>query len=195
MISPRVDLDGAGCSPRIVMAVTDLPEPDSPTMANTSPRCTSKRHAVDGLDDAVVGGEAWPARSRTDRRTSRVRRAIERSTSSFGSSASRRPSPTNTKASTVRKMAMPGKNSRCGALDEAALAVGDHEAPRRRGRTAGRRRGTTAPPRTGSRRRPRWCRSTMIGWRALGRMWRNMMRVRPIPEGRAASTYSSCCAD
>jgi hypothetical protein len=30
-----------GCRPRIDMAVTDFPEPDSPTMASTSPRATS----------------------------------------------------------------------------------------------------------------------------------------------------------
>ena len=52
---------------------------------------------------------------------------------SFGSRASRRPSPTNTNASTVRKMAPAGKNSRWGALVEAALRVGHHQAPRRRG--------------------------------------------------------------
>ncbi len=32
---------GSGCRPRMAIAVTDLPEPDSPTMANTSPRWTS----------------------------------------------------------------------------------------------------------------------------------------------------------
>ena len=42
----------------MLIAVTDLPEPDSPTIANTSPRLTSKRDAVDRLDFAVVGVEA-----------------------------------------------------------------------------------------------------------------------------------------
>ena len=44
-------------SPRIVIAVTDLPEPDSPTMANTSPRWTSKDTPSTAGTYAVVGGE------------------------------------------------------------------------------------------------------------------------------------------
>ena len=44
-----------GIRPRIVIAVTDLPEPDSPTMANTSPRWTSKDTPSTARTDAVVG--------------------------------------------------------------------------------------------------------------------------------------------
>ena len=40
MILPTGTLT-VGISPRIVIAVTDLPEPDSPTMENTSPRWMS----------------------------------------------------------------------------------------------------------------------------------------------------------
>ena len=39
------------------MAVTDLPDPDSPTTEKTWPRLDVERHAVDGLDHAVVGVE------------------------------------------------------------------------------------------------------------------------------------------
>ena len=49
---------GPRVSPISVMPVTDLPEPDSPTTATTSPRLTVEGDAVDGLDDAFVGGEA-----------------------------------------------------------------------------------------------------------------------------------------
>ena len=41
----------------IVIAVTLLPEPDSPTMPSTLPRSSVERHAVDGADDAVLGRE------------------------------------------------------------------------------------------------------------------------------------------
>ena len=40
-ISPSMT-PSVGSSPRMLMAVTDLPEPDSPTTANTSPRSMSK---------------------------------------------------------------------------------------------------------------------------------------------------------
>ena len=40
-----------------VIAVTLLPEPDSPTIPSTLPRSSSKRDAVDGPDDAVLGRE------------------------------------------------------------------------------------------------------------------------------------------
>ena len=39
------------------MAVTDLPEPDSPTTASTSPAVQVEAHAVHGLDDAFLGRE------------------------------------------------------------------------------------------------------------------------------------------
>ena len=42
------------------MLVTDLPEPDSPTMPRVLPRSMLKRQPVDGLDQAVVGREVHP---------------------------------------------------------------------------------------------------------------------------------------
>ena len=39
------------------MAVTDLPQPDSPTTASTSPGGEVERDAVDGLNHTLLGGE------------------------------------------------------------------------------------------------------------------------------------------
>ena len=110
----------------IVSAVTLLPQPDSPTMPRDSPRASEKRHAVDGLDDAVhrlevrpqvahveqhVVGGGGPAGGAAVRR--RVRAVLTASSvmrGTSGRSASRRPSPMKLTASTVRTMKRPGKN-------------------------------------------------------------------------------------
>ena len=52
------------CRPRIACSVTDLPEPDSPTMPRISPRATSKDDAVDALTMPSSVGN-WTRRSRT----------------------------------------------------------------------------------------------------------------------------------
>ena len=49
---------GDRVSPISVIEVTDLPEPDSPTIATTSPAVDGERDAVDGPHDAVLGAEA-----------------------------------------------------------------------------------------------------------------------------------------
>ena len=41
----------------IDIAVTLLPEPDSPTMPSTSPAADAERDAVDGPDEPVLGAE------------------------------------------------------------------------------------------------------------------------------------------
>ena len=48
---------GERVSPSSVIAVTDLPQPDSPTTARISPGAQVERDAVDGLHDALVGRE------------------------------------------------------------------------------------------------------------------------------------------
>ena len=47
-----------GSRPMMVIAVTDLPEPDSPTIENTSPRWMSKETPSTARTTPVVGGEA-----------------------------------------------------------------------------------------------------------------------------------------
>ena len=44
--------------PCTAIDVTDLPEPDSPTMPSTSPRSQVEAHAAHGVHHAVVGREA-----------------------------------------------------------------------------------------------------------------------------------------
>ena len=48
----------SGCRPRMLIAVTDLPEPDSPTMREHLAARDVEADAVDRLHDAVVGVEA-----------------------------------------------------------------------------------------------------------------------------------------
>ena len=112
-----------------------------------------------------------------------------------GSSASRRPSPMKLIAITVRAMAMPGKNAHHQLPDDLVLLrvrqrvapaevlgveTEVEEAHERLGHDRGR-------PRAGS---P----TTMIGPRALGRMWRKVIRLSLTPTARAAST-KSCFAE
>ncbi len=55
----------------MVSAVTDLPEPDSPTMANTSPRLMSKEMPSTGLT-TPSGVSKWAFRSRIESSASSV---------------------------------------------------------------------------------------------------------------------------
>ena len=46
--------------PMIARLVTDLPEPDSPTIASVLPLLDPRRHAVDGVHEAVLGAGTGP---------------------------------------------------------------------------------------------------------------------------------------
>ena len=60
-ISPETILPGGlGIRRMIERFVTDLPEPDSPTMPSVSPRSQVEADAVNRLDDAVLGLEVRP---------------------------------------------------------------------------------------------------------------------------------------
>ena len=48
---------GFGIRPMIESAVTDLPQPDSPTIPSVLPFSTAKLIAVDGAHDAIAGEE------------------------------------------------------------------------------------------------------------------------------------------
>ena len=65
---PSASIRASGSSPRMLMAVTDLPEPDSPTTAKTSPRWTSKdTPSTARTSPSSVGNVV--CRSRTDSST------------------------------------------------------------------------------------------------------------------------------
>src|SRR4051794_40867365 len=74
------------CSPRMAWLVTDLPEPDSPTMPSTLPRSRSKVRPSTALTRPSPVGKCT-RRSRTDRNAS-VRRSSSTVTSS-GSAVTR----------------------------------------------------------------------------------------------------------
>ena len=56
-LAPGMRAGGMSRMPMIAWAVTDLPEPDSPSTASVSPAVDGVADAVDGLDDALAGVE------------------------------------------------------------------------------------------------------------------------------------------
>ena len=54
---PTIFAGGFGIRPMIDSAVTDLPQPDSPTMPSVLPASSEKRDAVDRAHDAVAREE------------------------------------------------------------------------------------------------------------------------------------------
>ena len=117
-----------GSRPITAAAVTDLPEPDSPTTQTISPGCTVR------LRSWIAKARSPPPGSRTERfRTSRTggaHRPFPKLRAVRGSSASRRPSPIMLTASTVG----PGTGPETGsprARSERRSALGHDVAPAR----------------------------------------------------------------
>ena len=116
-----------GSRPITASIATDLPEPDSPTIASTSPASTESRRRR-------RRGTRRP-RCRTRPRGCGSRGAPSAQLRfSFGSSASRRPSPIRLMASTVIRMARPGNVTTHQALQDELARLGEHGAPFRRRR-------------------------------------------------------------
>ena len=96
-----------GISRRIDFAVTDLPQPLSPTIASVSPALDVERDAVDRAVHAVrraeMGLQVFDLEQR--HRSHQSRFAMR------GSSASRSPSPSRFTASTVTDRKIAGKNT------------------------------------------------------------------------------------
>ena len=69
-ISPS-SISRVGSRPMMARAVTDLPEPDSPTTANTSPRLMSKEMPSTGLT-TPSGVSKWAFRPRIESRAASV---------------------------------------------------------------------------------------------------------------------------
>ena len=116
-----------GRMPRIASAVTLLPQPDSPTIPSVSPGAMSNEIAVDGVDGAAARPEL-DAQVLDSRAAARARSA---GPCSFGSRASRRPSPIRLKPSTEITIATPGKTASNGARGEVLLRVGRASSPTR----------------------------------------------------------------
>ena len=147
---------GTGTSPITARADTDLPDPDSPTMPSVSPRPDRPAHPVDRLHHPGVGVEVDPQVLDAEQRRLGVRPAAAPAPASTGghrrrgSSASRRPSPTNTKPSTVNTTAMLGKNHRKSLYPKNFWPAEIMFPQSGDVGLAGRRRGSSATP------RPRW---------------------------------------
>ena len=77
---PSIRELGERVRPMIVCAVTLFPDPDSPTIASTSPGSSVEVDAVDRLQPAAFGGEADPqaAHLSSDRRRPAARRVSSR---------------------------------------------------------------------------------------------------------------------
>ena len=199
----------------MVMAVTLLPQPDSPTTPSVSPRAKREGDAVHGLDGAVhdveVGAQVahveqhgrsaarrWPvSRSRRGARLVGVAVVIVVIPRVRGSSASRSPSPMKLMAMTVERDGHAGEERPttscpgCSAFWALASALPQLTCGLRDPEVedSDTKDSSTMVPAISS------VMATMTGPSALGRMWRNAMRRSPTPTARAASTKSASRSD
>ena len=134
---------GIAISFSTVIAVTVLPQPDSPTTPSVSPRVDGEVDAVDGVQPAVVGGEVGLQAVDLEQRMAQalvaarppgamqLGRPAPHHITLRGSSASRRPSPTKLIVSTVRKIASAREQRPVRRDVEVVLAVEEDAAPGR----------------------------------------------------------------
>ena len=101
---------------------TDLPEPDSPTMASTSFGCTTMSMPSTAL-------KAPPRVAKATLRPRTSSRGVRHDLRIFGSSASRRPSPIRLIDTTVIRIARPGSVTMPGIGADELARVGQHRAP------------------------------------------------------------------
>ena len=106
--SPAVAVSSRGSRPMTAWAVTDLPEPDSPTTHTISPAPTEKRDVLDGMGAVRAARQA--DREAFDGEDGRGCRPSAPHTrlAKRGSSVSRRPSPSMLMASTANARHTPG---------------------------------------------------------------------------------------
>ena len=174
---------GASIRPSTASAVTLLPEPDSPTMPTTSPASTEKLTSSTACS-AAPGAPNSTVRRSTSSNAGDVAVLI---VFSFGSSASRRPSPVRLKASTVIRIARPGSVTTHHALwmNSSALAsIEPHSgvggcAPRPRKPSAAASRIADEKPSVA------W---TISGAAQFGSTVSNISRAVPAPARRDACT-------
>ena len=120
-----VTLPGQGISPISASMVTLLPEPDSPTIPRDLALLQREVEILDRMQQAARGLEGDLEIADFDQ---------GHQCFSFGSRASRSPSPIRLKASTVMKMPVQGMTTTQGAASRNSSAVGQHGAPFRRRR-------------------------------------------------------------
>ena len=134
MIDDADALPGSGTRPRTESAEIDLPEPDSPTRASTSPLPMSKFTPCTTSTSSVVPGRgkrterfrtdnraflsglaetelATPAADPSDRSARSTSPTPTRPPRASRPNASRNPSPKTLNATTVTKIAIPGGNA------------------------------------------------------------------------------------
>ena len=121
---------GKSMRPISASAVTLLPEPDSPTMPTTSPGVDIERSTPSTAMQRRAAVE--PNSTRQVLRCRAV--AMRHQRFSFGSSASRSPSPIRLNASTVIRIARPGNVTTHHARWMNSQRRGQHRAPLRRRR-------------------------------------------------------------
>ena len=106
MMRPAILPGGSAISRRIDIEVTDLPQPDSPTIATVSP--ASMWNDTPSTARTMPSGVAkWVCRFSTSSRAMLGQSRF----ASRGSSASRSPSPSMLTASTVMQRKIAGKNT------------------------------------------------------------------------------------
>ena len=108
-ISPELGFSALASRPMTVKAITDLPEPDSPTRQTISPRIDGEAHLVDGeLAVGALGQRDGEVADFEDWLLGFTACTHHTFLLIFGSSVSRRPSPMMLIASTVKARKMPG---------------------------------------------------------------------------------------
>ena len=176
-MSPLTTLPGGSGMRRMMdRAVTDLPEPDSPTTPSVCPGSRVKRHAVDGLDDAVAGEEVHLEVVDFEKRAARLllHLHVEGVAQAVAQQDERQHGGEDGEARAEHE---PRGREQCTSAPRRACG------PKRAPAAGCPCRGSSAPPRSGWRRRCSSWRSTMIGAMALGMMCRTRMRRRGRAHG------------
>src|SRR5262245_9378889 len=168
-------------------AVTDLPEPDSPTSASVSPLATSN----DTRSTQSVSRPPWrnaTERLRTERRGAAVASMVVQPNALRGSKASRTASPMKIRSesmtATVKKPVMPSHGAWILPLPWASSSPSEGEPggrpnPRKSSEVSAATEDETMNGR-----------NVMVATIALGSRWRNMITALDTPNARAAWTYS-----
>ena len=181
-----------GSSPITAWAIIDLPEPDSPTTHSVSPGAIVSETSSTAM--RAVGQRRQGERQPLDGEDGWLASFITRAPCARrGLSASFSPSPTRLSASTVRKIARPGKKLIHQASSRRVRPAPDHVAPAHQVGSPRPRKESEDSSRIAE---PTISEPiTMIGDMVLGSTWLKMMRGVDWPMVTAACTYSRVLSD